>query len=863
MSWIHAMRERVTNLVLGRHAELDEEISYHLELETQRQIAGGADPETARRTALARFGDRRRITDATLRARGDRLMEGGAQDLRWSLRSLRNSPGFTALALFTLALGIGATTAAFTVLDTVLLQPLPYPESDRLVVIQELTKDKRTLFPSYPNFDDWRTKANAFAHVASITERVDRVTASDGETVRVADLGVSRDFFETLRVRPILGRTFTADENRLGGARVVMVSYEFWKTHMGGSTTLGTVRMGRDPATVVGVLPAGFDFLRHHDLYSPHERGPGTVRTAHYLTVMARLAPHTTLASARANMTGLSRQLASAYGTDTQAEDALVTPLRDHVVGKYRLVLDVVFGGATLVLLVACSNLVSAQLARGIARGREIAVRAALGASRARLVRQLLVESAVLAVAGAVLGAALGIGITRVISRVGADLMPRLAEMTVNVRLLSFSVGISVLVTLLIGLYPALRLARGNSASTLRGASRSTAPMVRARVWHALVGFEVAMAVLLLVASTLLVRTLDNILNSGVGFEIHGVITAALSTGDTPQSRIEQIESSLNAIPGVSGVALASNYPLEWGNMSAPVLRPTDPEDHDWPAFAGFRAVTPNYFAVLRQPIVKGRAFDASDRKGSPYVAVITPGIAQALWPGEDPIGKQLRSNQDVDHLLTIVGVVSEARNWSMAGPQNELYVPAAQHENWQSDPIAFIRVDRDTRGAAASIERLLRANARDIPAKVALLDDRVAATAASRRFAMVAMLAFGGIALLLAAVGIYGVLAYSVTSRQMEIGVRMALGATAVSILRRSLGGAAAMACAGVVAGLLASLAATRSLRSLLYGVTPFEPVAYVAAATLLLGAALFGAYVPARRASRVDPAIAIRGDA
>jgi len=266
---------------------------------------------------------------------------------------------------------------------------------------------------------------------------------------------------------------------------------------------------------------------------------------------------------------------------------------------------------------------------------------------------------------------------------------------------------------------------------------------------------------------------------------------------------------------------------------------------------------------VLRQPIVQGRAFDASDRKGSPYVAVITPGIAQALWPGEDPIGKQLRSNQDVDHLLTIVGVVSEARNWSMAGPQNELYVPAAQHENWQSDPIAFIRVDRDTRGAAASIERLLRANARDIPAKVALLDDRVAATAASRRFAMVAMLAFGGIALLLAAVGIYGVLAYSVTSRQMEIGVRMALGATAVSILRRSLGGAAAMACAGVVAGLLASLAATRSLRSLLYGVTPFEPVAYVAAATLLLGAALFGAYVPARRASRVDPAIAIRGDA
>jgi putative ABC transport system permease protein len=562
-------------------------------------------------------------------------------------------------------------------------------------------------------------------------------------------------------------------------------------------------------------------------------------------------------------MTALAGRLSAAFGNDEQAKDVAVIPLREHTVGNQRSVLIVVFLGATLVLLVACTNLVSAQLARALVRAREIAVRAALGASRARLLRQLFAESVLLAVVGSVLGIGLALGLTSMIRTVGAGLVPRSSELSVDGRVLAFVVVTTGLVATAIGVYPAARAARRDPADALRGAGRGDAGTVRGRIWRWLVAGQVAMAVMLVAASSMLVRTLHNILNDDVGFELHGLVTASLSSGDTPASRLEVIRQTLAALPGTNGVAYSSYFPMDYGNWSAPLLRPTDPPDHDWPAIAGFRAVTPNFFDVLRLPVLRGRGFTDGDREGAPYVAVVTTSVAAKLWPNQDPIGQRVRSNQDAEHELSVVGVVNETVDWELPrGSQYEIYVPAAQHPTWQRDPIAFLRSDNPS-ALVNEVRSTLRRTARDIPATVALLDERVAATAASRRFAMFAIVAFGAIALILAAIGIYGVLAYSVTTRRFEIGVRMALGATSDAILVDTMGGAAAMALSGIVVGAVATLIATRYIARLLYGVKPSDPAAYLAGALLLLMAALLGAYAPARRASRVDPLLAIRGEA
>ncbi|HEY4307059.1 MAG TPA: ABC transporter permease [Gemmatimonadaceae bacterium] len=864
MSWIDALRERASNLFAPSDQGLDEEITHHLELETRRQLGAGVDAVTARKRALAKFGDPRRVADATRVARGDQRFAGSAQDFRWAARSLRKSPGFTTLALVTLALGIGATTASFSVLDTVLLRPLPFPSPDKLVVLEELTNDKRHMYPSYPNFDDWRTQTSSFTHVASTSPGFMRVTDDAGATVRARLLGISRDFFATFGVVPYLGREFNDAESRPGGPRVAMASYEFWQDHLKGDASLGIIHNGADVFRIVGIAPKGFELEgRKYDLFTPHERSPGTVRNAHYLTVYARVKPMVSLQSAQAEMTTLAARLASAFGNDEGARDVSITPLREHSVGNQRGVLVVVFLGAALVLIVACTNLVSAQLARGVVRQRETAVRAALGASRTRLLRQLLAESALLAIVGAALGIALAFGLTAIVRTVGAGLLPRLSELSIDTRVLGFVVVTTCFVATAIGIYPAVRAAKRDPADVLRGAGRGDSSTVRGGVWKLLVGGQVAMAVILIAAASMLVRTLHNILNDDVGFESHGVVTASLVSGDASGPRLLDIRTTLAALPGVKDVAYSSYYPMEYGNWSAPLLRPNDPPDHDWPAIAGYRVVTPNFFDVLRLPIVRGRGFTSEDRDGSPYVTVVSTSVASKLWPNQNPIGQRVRSNQDVEHELSVVGVVNEAVDWTQPrGSQYEIYVPFAQHLTWLHDPIAIFRSDTPT-AIIAEVRSAIRANAPDIPATVALLDSRVAATAASRRFAMVAIVAFGAIALILASIGIYGVLAYTVTTRRFEIGVRMALGATSHAILRRTLGSAAMMALSGIGVGVVGALLATRYIAKLLYGVTPSDPVAYAAGAILLLAAALLGAYAPARRASRVDPLSAIRGEA
>ncbi len=869
MGWVHAVRERLSAQFRGgaRDREMEEEFRFHLEMETARQLRRGRNTGEARAVAAERFGDPLRIAEMTRDERGTRVMEGGMQDVRWAVRTLRKQSGFTALALVTLALGIGATTVGFTVLDTVLLRPLPYAHAERLVLIRERTRQGRLTAASYENFDDWRSQARSFSAIAS-TRGPDAGTVRVGrDAYRVTELGVSRDFFRTLGVRPAVGRAFTADENRPGGPCVVMLSHAVWETQYGGRTPLGAITVDGTSCDVVGVLPAGFRFERPVDVYFPHEQGPGTVRSAHAYDVVARLAPGATLAAARREMGDLSRRLALQYGNETDAVDADVTPLREYLVGDYRLLLSIVFGAAALVLLVACTNLVTAQLARGMRRRLEIAVRSALGAARRRIVRQLLVESGVLALAGGVLGVLFALVLTRVVRLLGAGLVPRLEELSVNGPVLVFVGAITVATSLLIGLYPAWRMAAGNPGRALRGAGRGGDVAIRANVWRGLIGFEIAMAVVLLVGSALLVRTFHNIVSADPGFDPRHVMTIELSPEGPNASAdaLSRLREQLAAVPGVRGVAYSTQMPLQWGMHSAPVIRPGDPIDHDWLALAGYRVVSADYFTVLRQRIVSGRGFSADDRAGRVPVAVVTPGVARALWPGEDPIGKRVASNYRVGVYYTVVGVVAEASSWSMKrGEQNEIYVPMAQQPQEASDRIvAFLRTIGDPRAAIAPVRARLRQIEPGTPAEFGTVEGRITDSASDRRFAMFALLFFAAIALVLAGVGIYGVIAYNVATRHYEIGLRMALGATPGGVQLQVMRGAAGMAAGGVLAGVLAAALATRFLQSVLYGVTRFDPAAYAAAAALLILAAVLGAYVPARRSSRVDPALTIRGEA
>ena len=865
MSWFDALRERAKNLFAPRDHELDEEIAYHLELETRRHVASGCDPHVARARALARFGNVPQVADETRDARGIHLMEGGMQDLRWALRSLRKNPGFTALAIVTLVLGIGAATVAFTVLDTVLLRPLPYANADRLVYMQEVTAKQSMRPPSYPNFVDWRDQARSFdAVVSAMYPFSQTVWPGDASStpVRVTMLGLSKRFFATLGLKPAVGREFSDDESRVDGPRAVMVSYEFWQTQMGGRLPLGSIRWG-EPVPVVGVAPPNFRFMRAADVYFAHEKGPGTIRSAHNYMVVGRLKRGATIESARAEMATLSKALLATYGTQTEAANVDIKFLRDYLVADYRTMLSVVFGAAALVLLIACTNLISAQLARGWAREREIVIRAALGASRGRIARQLFIESIILVGGGALLAAGFAVFATQAIKKLGTGLVPRLNELSINGSVFAFVGAIAIATALIVGIYPALRLAAGDAGLVIRSA-RGSSVSVKTSVWRLLVGFEVALAVVLLVGSALLVRTLHNILTADTGIVSRGVVTAAITPEDDP-NRIDEVIRGLASLPGVDGAAFTNRLPFTWGDQSGPVRRQTDPLDHDWPALAGFRVVTPDYFSVLKQPILRGRAFTAADREGAPHVAILTSGVAEKLWPGQDPIGHIVATNYLMKEWLTVVGVVTEASSWTMPrGSQHEIFVPLAQHlTSTQGQLVAVLRTSGEAQALVPAVRTRLRQLLPASPAQIGTMDERISRSAADRRFAMISLLVFGGIAVCLAGVGIYGVIWYIVTTRTHEIGVRLALGATAAMIQREVLRGAAVMALGGIVVGALGGVFATRYLQSTLYGVSRLDPSIYVVGASIALLATLLGALMPARRTSRIDPMISLRGEA
>ena len=871
MAWWHRMDARLRALLLGEREqrELDEEIRFHLDMDVVRLQAGGLADGDAVRVAARRFGDVERIRQAARDARGPNRMENMMQDIRYALRTLRRSPGFTLLGLITLALGISATAVAFTLVDGVLLKPLPYRAPDELVFLREIDERGERLWASFPNFSDWRTQARTLSGVAALQFGFGGTLIAADAPVRGQIVGVSADFFRVLGVELERGREFTAEEQLPNDEPIgaVIVSEAFWRTHLGAQEDLSSIRLSAlgNPVQVVGVAPRDFRFAGEAAAYFPLEKWGSTVRTAHNYQVVARLAPGVTIDAAKADMTALSQRLKTEHGDDTQAVDADVMPLHEYVVGDQTRALALLMAAAGLVLLIACVNIVSAQLARGAGRMRELSVRAALGAGRARLIRLLTVESALLATGGALLGLALAAVLLRAIKLFGAGMIPRLEGLAIDARVLAFTIGLTAIATLLVGLYPALRLSAQDVAG-LRGRSRRTGFEGRSALWRLLVGFEIALAVLLLIGSGLLVRTFSNILNTDTGLDANAVLAIDFANVPIDLVRFAEIERELEALPGVEAVSTVNLLPLNWGSYSAPVLRPQDENvPGGWPAMAGYRRIAPDYFETIGMPVLRGRGFGEQDREGSQPVAIVTRSLANKLWPGADPIGQQVRSNFIGEIWLTVVGVVPEARNWAQpADVQNEIFVPLAQFpSNGGSFPTYFIaRTATAPESLIPAARARLRVIAPDMPAEFITLRERIERSAADRRFAMFVLTGFATVALLLAAVGIYGVMSYAVVARTREIGVRMALGASPQRVRGSIVRAAAAVAVGGILVGLLLGAAGTRVLESMLYGVGRFDPVTFVAGATVLLAAALLAAWVPAWRSSRIDPLVAMRAE-
>jgi predicted permease len=799
-----------------------------------------------------------------------------AQDIRFGVRTLLRRPAFTLLALATLAIGIGANAAIFSVIDAVLLAPLPYPEGGRLVTLWEVGEEGGQMHVAAPNFHDWRAQARSFTGMATHPSyRFGGPTTVLGgeEPVRVWTAYVSGDFFRVMGVAPALGRAFGPDEVLPGGAPLAVVSHAFWRDQLGGRSTLDGVvlRVGSATVPVLGVMPSGFRYPADSDIWVSDPVEQGDSRTSHNYAVTARLLPGVDIAGAQREMSAIAGRIRAQYGEQASAVDVRVTPLHDELVDSARQPLLLLLGAAGLVLLIACTNLASALLARAGARRVEFAIRSSLGAGRVRLVRQLFTESLLLSVAGAAAGVLLAGAIVRAFTAVGPTLARGDAAVGVDTRVLLFSAALALLSAVLFGLIPALRVAEGTAAGVLREGGRGAAGG-RTRMWNALVAAEVALALVLLVASGLLIRSFSRILAVDPGFTSDGVLTVDLelptalypTDAAVAQYHVALLEE-LRAVPGVDAAGLINHLPLAGVRINGGLDIDGLP---DAAAYADYRAASAGYFDALGIRVVRGRGFDETDRSGGPHAAVVNEQFVSRFLAGRDPIGTVLRnlSNDSFrygDAPLTIVGVVADVRHGGLlAAPAPEVYVNAAQR-GFRARSATVVLRSRDISPAlVATVRDRIRARDASVPMEFRTMRERVDGSLADRRFALLVLGSFAAIALVLAGVGIYGVVSYSVERRRREMGVRLALGAAPASVRGLVVRDAMRIVAAGLAVGIVGAAAASRLLRSMLFDVSAADPLTFVTVVAILAGVALLACWIPALRTTRVDPLLALRSE-
>jgi predicted permease len=882
MIWTSRLASLWRNLVHRNRSErdLDDEVRAYAAILEDENVARGLPPEEARRQALIAMGGMEQVKEDVRAARMGALLETVGQDARYGLRALAGAPGFTAAAVLALALGIGATTAIFSVVDAVLLRPLPYRDPARLAVL--LHRGRNPVAPA--NFLDWKRDASSFESMGAADFWQANLTGVDTPE-RVQGLHVTANLLPMLGVPPLIGRLFAPDEDAPGRDHTVVLGYRLWQRRFGGDpSVLGrTVTLDGEAHTVVGVMPRGFEFppfwARGAEMWAAMPLADRAAnRTAQSPRVFGRLSPGTSLPQARAEIATLTGRLEQAYpGTN---RDVRVLSLDDVVVGDVRPALLVLLGAVAFVLLISCANVAHMLLARAAARHKEVALRVALGASRGRMIRQLLTESVLLASIGGAAGVALAAAATRAVVAFGPADIPRLDATELDLRVLVFAVGVSFLTGIAFGLAPAVQASAPDLNRGLRESERgSTAGAGRHRLRRLLMASEVSLALVLLVGAGLMIRTFVALRGVDPGFHPDHVLTAVVSVTGSPAAApgrrlafYRDVLERVRAMPGVVSAGAINHLPLAgdvWGVPFAVEGRPR-PAVGESP-HATFRAVLPGYFETMGLPLVRGRDFDDRDALGAPGSVVVNEWMARRHWPGEDPIGRRITFD-DLDknpQWFTVTGVARDAArsDWA-APPEEEVYLPLLQSQRYLESPqpqYTYLTVVARTRSDPAALVPALREAVRSADRGVTLsevqtMDEVVARATASPRFYLLLLGTFAAVALALAAVGIYGVMSYSVARRTNEIGIRMALGARPADVLRLVMGEAGWVAAAGGAAGLLVAALLTRLMAGLLYGVAATDPVTFAAVLTVLTMVALVATYVPARRAVRVDPLAALR---
>jgi len=882
--------------------DLDSDIAEHLERETQDNIARGMSPDEARYAAVRKFGNVTRVKEDVREVWTTPWLDQLLGDMRIGFRMLRKSPGFTAIAVLTLALGIGANTAIFSVVNAVILRPLAFKDS--LSLVNVWGQFARQGIPqndiSEPEYWDMLDHNESFSEIAAYALGGSaNLTRSDAPPVQVSSVNATASALPLLGVTPILGRVFGPDEDQPGHAHFAMLSYGLWQSQFAGDPNVlaKSIQLDGEPYSVVGVLPKQFSLgSKQYDLWLPLglDRAKPANRGSHYLHVMARLKPGVNFSQASAALVRFAADLRRVYpnnynGAGDGDFGMYIVPMKEQLVGKLRPALLVLLGAVAFVLLIACANVANLLLARASARGKELAIRSALGAGRARLVRQLLTESLLLALLGGLLGllfGSWGVGALRTLAPANT---PRLAEVQLDFRVLAFTFGVSLLTGLFFGLAPAWHVSRTDLRETLTESSRGTSAAGRAlnlRSW--LVVSEIALAVLLLVGAGLLIRSFSRLLDVSPGFQAEHLLTLELSLpekaypdGAPVQKFFVQLMERVKTVPGVQSAGAISEMPLTDNSTSGSVFFENTPLS-DLPraqTVGNFpymeidqHAATPDYFQAMQIPLVRGRFFTAADNADAPLVAVVDANMAQRFWPHGDAIGQHIAIDTvpNVKPVMprwrTIVGVVGHVKHYGLdVEGREQVYMPHAQSLFGAAyaprDMTLAVRTALDPPAVSSAIREQVSALDNDLPVyHIATMDQLISNSVAQPRLNLSLLAAFAGLALVLAAVGVYGVMAYAVTQRTQEFGIRIALGASPGAVLKQVFLEGGHLAALGLALGIIAALLLTRLMSGLLFDVKPYDPVTLGIAAAVLAAVSLAACYIPARRATQVDPLVALR---
>jgi len=863
--------------------EFQHELDTHLELATQENISCGMTPEEAARAARVRLGGRTQLKETNRELRGLPFIETALQDLRFAFRMLRKNPGFSAIAILTLALGIGANTAIFSVVYAVLLKPLPYPGSNQLFTVfqQDVKNPKNVNGFSFLNLRDLREQSEIFSDLSGVQAHQLTLTGR-GEAFNIDTSVVTPDLFTTFRVQPILGRMFIADDGKPGAAPVVVLSETLWRGSFAADPAIiGTsISLDKRAFTVIGVAPAAFRFpqlQKSRQIWVPIVNDPlfGSWlerRGGHWLTLTGRVKPGVNPAQAEAQFDAIAARLAKDYPEYNDGWTIRMIPLRDFLVGEVKTPLLVLLGAVGLVLLIACANIANLLLARATSRSREIAVRATLGAGRSRLVRQLLSETLVLSIIGGLAGVALAYYGIRVLATFLPPELTRIHSINIDYAVLGFALALSIFASCAVGLVPAFLVARSDLQSTLREGGRSGESSASRRARNILASAEIALALVLLVAAGLLLRSFSKLTEVSPGFQVEHVVKAEVSLPraqySTPQQWFAFSDSLLTRLqsePGMEESALAIPLPITDGFVNIAF----DIENRPAPSAAAARiadyvAVTPTYFHVMNIPLIAGRTFEPRDNMSAPPVAVVTQSFVRAYFPSENPIGQRITFGFPPDPGISreIIGIVGDVHDVSLGkDPGPMMYAAYAQ----SPFPGACIAVQSTLAPGAviSSIRDSVAGLDKDLPVTdIATMTEVLHDSTAQPRFRTTLIAIFAAIALILAATGIFGVISYSVQCRTNEIGIRVALGASAVSILNMVLSETLILAAIGLAVGLPVALASSHVLGHLLFGVSPADPTTLIVVSLTLALVAAAAGYVPARRATQVDPLIALRHD-